>query len=220
MLAVLLATPGMAPAQNADSNSGVRRVVILNSTDPYLPAFLAIDGALRETIEAHAPGSTELYAEALDMHRFPRELLESDMVALMGKKYRGLKVDVVVAAAPIALDFAQRHRDDIWPGAVIVFNSVPPPSSGEAGVGPDTVGVPVQLEYGQTLGLALRLRPETRHVAVIAGNAEPDRRHLAHAKTTIEKYANRVDIQYLVGLTLDATSPRSRNSHQVRWCST
>jgi hypothetical protein len=93
---------------------------------------------------------TELYAETLDMHRFPRKLLDQDMVALLRKKCRDLKVDVVVADAPIALDFAERHREEIWPGAVIVFNSVPAASLRDLNLDPRTIGIPVQLQLQRT----------------------------------------------------------------------
>lgn len=95
------------------------------TTDPYLPAFLALDGALRVAITAGSAETIEFYAELLDMHRFERSRFERELVALLRQKYRDLKVDVVVAAAPIALDFAQRNLAQIWPGATIVFHSVP-----------------------------------------------------------------------------------------------
>lgn len=206
VMAVLMsAIPAMASAQATDRKGEMRRVVILNATDPYLPAFLALDGAMRDAIETQAKAATELYAEALDMHRFPRELLDHDVVMLMSKKYRDLKVDVVVAAAPIALDFVQRYKDEIWPGAAIVFNSVPPSSLSERSLDADTVGIPVQFEFGQTLDLALTMRPDTRRIAVVAGNAEPDHRHLSYAKPALDSFAGRVEIQYIVGLTLDET---------------
>jgi hypothetical protein len=163
----------LASPMAGDTDVEVRRVVILNSTDPYLPAFLALDAALREVIRACSRAPADLYAEALDMHRFPPELLGQDVVALLRKKYRDLRVDVVVADAAIALDFAQRHRAEIWPGAAIVFNSVPAAELRERTLEPRTIGIPVRLEFGQTLDLALRLRPETRRIAVVSGAATP-----------------------------------------------
>lgn len=197
--------PATASVQVTGSDTGIQRVVIVNATDPYLPAFLALDGAMRDAIEAEANAPTELYAETLDMHRFPRELIERDIVALMRKKYRGLKVDVVVAMAPIALDFVQRYKNEIWPGATVVFNSVPPSSLGERSHDNDLVGIPVQFEFGQTLDLALQIRPDTRRIAVVAGDAEPDHRHLSYARPILDRLATRVEIQYIVGLTLDET---------------
>jgi signal transduction histidine kinase len=160
---------------------------------------------MRDVIQTQAKVHTELYAEALDMHRFPRERLEQDLVALMRKKYQDLDVDVVVAMAPIALNFAQRYRDEIWPGAAIVFNSVPPSHLKESRLSADTVGVPVQLDYRQTLDLALTLHPETRRIVVVTGDAETDYRHLSYARPALDSIAARVDIQYIVGLSLDET---------------
>jgi len=176
----------------------------LNATDPYLQVFLVLDSALRETIRTGSSVPTELFAETLDMHRFPRNLFDSELVKLLRKKYRDLKEDVVVADAPIALDFAQRHRTEIWPGAVIVFNSVPSTILNERSLEPRTIGVPVRLEFRQMHDLALKLRP-ARRIAVVAGTAETDLKHLSLAQAALERYAERIDVQYLVGLSLDET---------------
>jgi signal transduction histidine kinase len=205
---LLLLILGLAAADAAlakDTEGESARVVILNATDPYLPAFLALDSALRETIRADSRAPVELFAETLDMHRFEKTRFEDELVALLKKKYHDMRVSVVVADALIALDFAQRHRAEIWPGAAIVFNSVPTAILQGRSLDPRTIGVPVRLEFGQTLDLALKLRPATRRIAVVAGAADPDRRHLSLARPSLERYAGRLDVQYLVGLTLAET---------------
>ncbi|HRY14679.1 MAG TPA: ATP-binding protein [Candidatus Competibacteraceae bacterium] len=199
----VLVTDTSAQAQETDGAS--RRVVILNGTDPYLPAFLALDSALREAIRMESRVPVDFYAETLDMYRFPQKLFDHDVAALLRKKYHGLKIDVVVADATIALDFARRYRAEIWPDAVIVFNSMPTSSLRERSLDPHTIGVPVQLEFGPTLDLALQLRPATQKVAIVAGTADPDRKHLLLAQAALEQAAGRFDIQYLVGLTLAET---------------
>ena len=123
---ILMSVPLPAVAQNGPSGNGEgRRVVILNSTDPYLPAFVEIDRGLREAIREHSGPLTELNAETLDMARFPGESFNDEIVALLKKKYHRLKVNVVVALGSIALEFAELHKEKIWPGATIVFSSVP-----------------------------------------------------------------------------------------------
>lgn len=180
-------------------------MVILNSTDPYLPAFVVVDSALRKAITAGRTETVEFYGESLDMHRFERARLESEQVSLLRTKYRDLPVDVVVAAAPIALDFAQYNRAGIWPGATIVFHSVPTAELRERRLDPATTGIPVQLDFENTLELALKLHPATKRIAVISGVAETDRRHLTLAEAQLERHARRFDIDYLVGLTLAET---------------
>lgn len=192
-------------AQSRDNEGASRRVVILNATDPYLPAFLALDGAMREAIRAGHGAPTELYAETLDMARFPRALLEGNVLNLLRRKYRDLKVDVVVAAETIALDFAQRYRDELWPGAAIVFHSVPADSLRARSLDARSIGVPLRLGFGPTIDLALKLRPAARAIFVVAGDSELDRRFLSLAQPSIERQAGRLEIQYLVGLPLAET---------------
>ncbi|MEJ2176129.1 MAG: ABC transporter substrate binding protein [bacterium] len=203
VVAALSATAAFAQAR--DGQSEARRVVILNATDPYLPAFIVVDGAMREAIRAGRSPRTDLYAETLDKSRFPQALLEQDTVQLLRKKYRDLKVDVVVAAATIALDFALRHRDAIWPGATIVFHSVSSAELHKRSLAPGTIGVPLQYDFGATLDLALKLRPGTRRVALVAGASESDRATLAIARASLERFAGRLEIEPLAGLSLADT---------------
>lgn len=205
LLAVLSAVSLIAPAGEHDTGHEPKRVVILNSTDPYLPAFLALDSAQRKAISEGSKAPVDFYAEALDMHRFPRELYEQELVTLLQEKYQGLKVDVVVAVAPIALDFAERHRAETWPGAVIVFNSVSDALMKERSLAPRIIGLPLRLELGQTLDLALRLLPGTRRVAVVAGTEESCCGRQTFAQEVQKQYAGKLDFQYIVGLTLAET---------------
>ena len=202
LAAVLCLLSVLALAQPARGEDAARRVVVLNATDPYLPAFVAIDSAMRTAAHAASTARTEYYAETLDMARFPRALLESDVLALLRKKYRGLKVDVVVAVETLALDFAQRHRAELWPGAAIVFHSVSAASLDGRRLDRRTIGVPLQLEFAPTLDLMRTLRPAARRLAVVAGTSELDRRFLSLARASLERYAGRLEVEYLVGLPL------------------
>lgn len=199
----LSSASAFALAQPADS--ALRRVVILNTADPYLPAFVVLDRGVREAILSERGVLTTFHAETLDMYRFPQAQLDNDVVALLRKKYRDLKVDVIVAAAEIALRFAETHRAQIWPRATIVFHSVPETHLRELKLDPHTIGVPTRLDFGTTLDLALKLRPATRRVAVVAGSAEPDRTNLALARVALARHAGRLEVEYLVGLTLPET---------------
>jgi signal transduction histidine kinase len=195
----------LAAALTAAADPAPRRIVILNSADPYLPAFLLVDRAFRESLRANYPGAVELHAETLDMHRFPRARLEAGVAALLRAKYRDLDVDVVVAIAPVALGFATRYRSRIWPKAAIVYHTVPAGVLSGLRLAPRTVGLPVHLEFGSTLELALRLRPGTRRIAVVAGRGEPDQYNLSLARAALERHAGTRKVEYLTGLTLADT---------------
>ena len=204
ILMALLPWSSFAATEERNSND-IHRIVVLNATDPYLPAFIELEKSVRETIKTEMGRDTELYAETLDMHRFPRSLLVNDVVALLRKKYDGLKIDVVITVAPIALDFARKYAREIWPHAKIVFNSVPVESLGKIGLEPGITGIPIRHGFADTLDLALKLRPLAKKVAIVAGTAEPDRRHVSLVMKAVESYTDRIAVLNLVGLSLDAT---------------
>lgn len=138
------------------------------------------------------------------MHRFSPALLDGDVVALLEKKYRSLKVDVVLAVTPIALEFAQRHRDELWPGATIIFDGVSVRSLARLAPAPGVRGIPYGLAFERTLDLALRLKPDTRLIAVVSG-AGPCCDYLRDIQALLERRSPDLDARYLVDLSLEDT---------------
>lgn len=197
----------MPPVARADEAAAMaaHRVVILNGADPYLPAFLALDRGARSAILERTAAPVIFLAETLDMFRFPQSQIEAEVLALLRKKYRNLKVDVVVAAGRAAVLFAVQHRSEIWPAATIVFHSVPEADLREMTLDARTIGVPVRIEFDTTLDLALRLKPATRRIAVVAGTADTDARHLELAGQALRNVAPTLEVQHLAGLTLADT---------------
>jgi signal transduction histidine kinase len=202
-ICLLLAEP--VAAATPETASGAHRVVLLNSADPDLPAFVALDRALRETVRKESKVQVEFFAETLDMQRFGTVNLEAELNALLGTKYQNLPVDVVVAVGSAALAFAQRHRQTIWPHASLVFYSVSDRSLIHHVADRETAGLRVNPDFGPTIELALRLKPATRTIAVVAGATETDRINLSNADRSLRQYAGGLDLEYLVGLTLQDT---------------
>ena len=97
------------------------RVLMLYGLDPYLPPFLAMDKAMRESLAGETERRAVYFSESLDSQRFAMEKLEPELVALLKKKYKALRIDVVVAVSRTALDFFERHGEQLWPGARVVY---------------------------------------------------------------------------------------------------
>ena len=105
------------------------RELTRNGLDPHLPAYLAIDSAMRASLANETSRRIVLYSEPLDAQRFPIEPRESEIVASIAKKYSGLHIDVVVTVMRPALDFFMRDGEQLWPGARLVFHGLPDPDS-------------------------------------------------------------------------------------------
>lgn len=184
---------------------GTTRIVILNPGDPYMPAVQVLDESLREAVRAEAGQPVEFYSESIDLFRFPRERIQAPMLDLLRAKYAEVDVDVVVAVTTATLDFAESYGDLIWKDAPIVFHSVPLSTIGRRPSGPRTVGLPVDHRLERLVDFALRVRPRTRRIVVVAGTNEFDREMTALARLALESRTFGLRVEYLDALPLAAT---------------
>jgi PAS domain S-box-containing protein len=171
VLAVLLAVA--AGGAVALAQPAPWRILTLHGPDAMLPASVAIEQAMRAQIQADSSREVLFYSESVDLVRFPLADLESDLVALLQKKYRSRPVDAVVAFGVVALDFGDRHREKIWPGAPFVLVSAGDRVlRGERPAG--MTGIPIQFDAAGTLRLARGLQPNARRIVVVAGTSDYD----------------------------------------------
>jgi len=170
---------GSTEAQSITAAPGAEpwRVVLIRSWDSMYPVNVMREQAMRQAILEGAPRAVEIYPEEMDPLRFPTGL-ENDFQALLQQKYRSMHVDLVIASGLEPLEFASRYRDDIWPGASIVFNGVIDGTLGSWHRPPHSTGVTMALDVEGTLNLALALAPQARKVYFVSGTAAFDRSYL------------------------------------------
>jgi signal transduction histidine kinase len=101
-----------------------------------------------------------------------------------------------------SLDFLLSHGDTIFPGAPIVFCGIDRRELGDRVLTPHVRGILVKREFVPTLDLALRLHPETRRIAVVAGTSEFDTRLLEAARREFRAYEDRLAFTYMTALPL------------------
>lgn len=176
------------------------RVLILNALDPYLPAYLAIDGAMRANLASETGRRIVLFSEPLDAQRFAVDSLEPELLALLTKKYRALPIDVVVTVTKPAFDFYVKHGQQLWPGSRLVFHGLPDPGNQLPTVPPGAVGLVNRDDFGGTLDLARRLQPDARRVLVVSGVSPLDRELEDRARQTLPTVAGAAKLEFLTGL--------------------
>ena len=157
-----------ASAQNPSDKPW--RIVILHNADFLLPGSTIMDQALRETLVRRSPRPLELYGETLDLVRYP-ESTEAELVALLRKKHAGHRIDLVLARAQGALDFALKHKSELFPDAPLVFyNNVG--DTVNAGPNPfsdNVTGLLIDLDPTKTLDLLLQMHPGIQHLYIVGG---------------------------------------------------
>jgi signal transduction histidine kinase len=196
-MVVLCATA--TPAHAAEEET---RVLVLNGLDPYLPAYLAIDAAMRANLATETTRRIVLYSEPLDAQRFPVEPRESELVASLAKKYGTLHIDVVVTVTRPALEFYKRHGEHLWPGARLVFHGLPDPASETVTVPPNATGLVNRDDFDGTINLARRLQPNARRILVIGGVSPLDLELERRARQVVPTMGRAATVEFLSGRPL------------------
>ena len=165
----------LARAQTVVESKPPWRVVILHNADFLLPASTIMDQALREELVRLSPRQLDLYGETLDMLRYP-ESTEPELVALLRKKHAGHHIDLVLARAQAGLEFALKHRSELWPDASIVFyNNVGDRyHAGSTPFRDNVTGLLIDLDPAGTLDLLQKVNPGIRRLYIIGGTTPYD----------------------------------------------
>src|SRR5271169_6488118 len=183
-----------APAAEEDA-----RVLILNGVDPYNPAYLVIEGAMRASLANESPRRVVFLSESLDAQHFSVDALEPEILALLTKKYSALRIDVVVVNTQPALAFFNRHGEKLWPGARLVFHSISDHGIEAETLPPNAIGVPTREDLGGTIDLARRLQPNARRILIVSGMAETDKRLEEQARQVLSTKGAPATLEFLSG---------------------
>ena len=207
---LLLAGSPAARAQPLPEAAGAPapwRIVLIRSWDALYAMNIAREQALRDALTEKAPRLVEIYTEEIDSLRV-RSGIEPEFGALLKNKYRDIPIDLVIASGIEPLEFAARYRDDIWPGAPIVFNGVIDGALDGWRRPKRATGVTMTFDMVGTIALGMAVVPGARRAYVISGASPFDRHFLDIALKQLRNIDRPVEMRYIVGATRDETMQR------------
>ena len=154
-----------------------KRVLILYSEDRDHPAHEITGQGICAIFHSNSLFDVQLHTEYLDLSRFSGPAYAHAFADYLGRKYAGKKIDTIITVYPAAVEFLLREARELFPDTPIVANQVTrsyaenlkhsPPSRPITGTitGDNTNGI---------LDFALRVKPGTKHVALVGGTAPND----------------------------------------------
>ena len=155
-----------------------------------------IDGTIRTVLNDGLAGRLDYHTEYLDVARFPESDYEPAVRDFFRRKYASQTFDVVVATTNAMADFVNTYRDELFPGAVVVF------AAGSPRPGPKTTGVVVPMNLKSSIDVAIQLHPDLRHVFVVSGVSDADRFYQDLARAQFRAFDGRLDFTYSSGLAM------------------
>ena len=214
----LLALAGCAAAANAAEPS--KNLLVFYSNTRLLPANIAIDRGLRETL-ANAPQQrVELYTEFFDVPRFSGADYARTIDAYLREKYRQHPPDAIVAAGNEALSFILENRAQLFPDVPVVHVAVGREFLlSKAPLPDDLIGVPVDFDSVANIELALGFHPNATRLVLVTGTSEWDREWEARLRSEAPRYAERVEVEFLSACPRPSWPRASLRSGRSPWCS-
>jgi two-component system cell cycle sensor histidine kinase/response regulator CckA len=164
------------PAQTAPDQKSfrARRVLMLFSEGKDVPGNIMLEQAVRAEIQKASTNRIEFLTEYLDSSHFSGKENFRLFQDYLGKKYAGQNLDLIVAFPSQDYTLAGELPDALFPDVPVVFVAVNelevPLAISKLGV----TGIVQRFDLRGTLGLIMRLQPDTRRVVVIGGTSKAD----------------------------------------------
>jgi signal transduction histidine kinase len=189
-------------ASVSPASAAPKQVVLLydERTDP--PGLSVLDASLTRTLTSGAPGSVEIYREAMDLSRFGSDAYVLRLRDHLRTKYADKQIDMAVAAMSPALDFLLTHGDTVFPGTPVVFCGIDRRSFEGRSLPSHVTGVLVKREFAPTLELALRLHPGTERIVFVGGASEFDAQLVKQAREELGRFEDHLAFTWLTALPL------------------
>jgi len=182
-----------------------KRILILYSEDKAHPAHELTDRGIRQAFQSNKLFDVELYTEYLDLTRFSGTAHLRTVADYLHRKYGGLKIDVIIGVYPAAVDVLLGEAQVAFPGVPIVACEVSRPYAENLDNSPSrafVTGVVMAENIGGLLDNALRLRPGTKSVALIAGTTPNDCYSEQVFRNALKHYAGKLELIDLTKLPM------------------
>ena len=129
-----------------------------------------------------------IYTEYLDWKRFPDPENLDNLYKVFKHKYANIKIDIIVTSDDKALEFAAKHRAEIFSDAPIVFTgvykeSLPTLTNGQENI----TGVYEKQDIDTTFHYAMRIQPAIRAVYTVNDLSESGQALERRIKDTITR---------------------------------
>ena len=186
-----------------------KAVLIVYSLGHMYPVMATWDRNIWSVFRTQQDINIKVNTENLDLSRHHDSDYIRRTVDSFRYRYLESKPDLIIAVFEPAFDFVLKYRQELFPDVPIVFGGIERLSFENPDLDPNITGVFQDgTAYGKTLDLALNLHPDTRHIVVISGAGFIEQSWLEAARKTFQRYVDRLQFTYMVGLPIDEIQNR------------
>ena len=181
---------------------GAKRVLMISTGSRLAPGFIIVDQQLLQIFGKITSPRIEIYAENLDLVRFPSERYGQIFSEYLTAKYAAHPPDLVILVYVGNLGIPGKVLQQLFPGTPVIVAGFTEENISRDQFGSLVIGIAQRVDPRATMELILRLQPETRRIIVIGGTAEVDRSVLNRVKEAAQSIKGRIEIDFWDNLTM------------------
>jgi PAS domain S-box-containing protein len=200
----------LASAYDAFESASQKRVLVLYSEEKGHPAHDLTDQGIREAFRSNKTFEVKLYSEYVDESRFPGPDHHEVVADYLRRKYSGTKIDTVIAVYPSAVEFLFAKERALF-GVPIIACAISRSFAESLEHSPARRFITGAIVGENAIGLtddALRMRPDTKRVALVAGMAPNDEYSARLFREALIRHTGRIELIDLTKLPMKQTLKR------------
>jgi PAS domain S-box-containing protein len=190
-----------APGKVGSQVKPIRRVLIFYELGLSSPSVSVLDKQIRAALE-DSSFQIELYREYLETTLFPDAKAQKEIREGYIRKYRDRTPDVVIALGPSPLRFLVDSHEVSFKGVPVLFGGLSGAPLKDLKLDSQFRGVWDRVEPAETLEVALRLQPGTKHVVVVGGIDAFDLELEHWFRERLQSYESKLEFTYLTDLPM------------------
>jgi signal transduction histidine kinase len=200
-----------APAFDVHGSLSQKRVLVLYSENKAHPAHELTDRGIRAVFQSNKLFDVQLYTEYLDLSRFSGPDYTRTATDYLGRKYAGLKIDAIITIYPAALVMLLGEASAGLSGVPIVACEIVRDTAEnlERSLSRRSItGTIVGDNIAGMMDSAFRMRPGTKHVALVAGTSTNDAHGEKIFRKGLDPYTKKIDLIDLTKRPMEETLAR------------
>jgi PAS domain S-box-containing protein len=206
---ILIFCSCLAPCKVAAQVKPVRRVLIVYEIGLSSPSVSVLDQQIRAVLE-DSPFQIELYREYLETTLFSDPKAQKEIREGYIHKYRDRPPDVVITLGSSPLRFLVNSHKTSFKGVPVLFGGLSGAPLKDVNLDSQFTGVWDRVEPTETLEVALRLQPDTKHVVVVGGMDAFDLELERWFHERLHSYESKLDFTYLTDMPMAELLERLR----------
>ena len=202
VFSVLLSTVVLFFALTGAAFSEPKRVLLLHSFGRDFAPWNEYARTIREELRQQSKEPLDIFEASLATARFADDE-EGPFVDYLRALFAKRQLDLVIAIGAPAVNFLQRHRQQLFPSTPVLITALEQRRVALATLTPNDTVVATTVDFASAVENILRVLPETANIAVVMGDSPIERYWVEQIRNELQPFNGRVVFTWLNELPLD-----------------